>query len=200
MSNCLWLYGLLPTRVLCPWDSLGKDTGVGCHALPQRIFPIQGSSPCLIISPELAVGFFTTSASWEAPWASLVAQTVKNLPAMQKTWVRSLGWEDPLEKGVTTNSSILAWRIPWTEEPGELYCLGFPGSPDGRELASNVGAPGLIPGLGRSPREGNGKPLQYSCLGNSMDRGVWWATVQGSGHDWMTNTFTFTFHACLSRS
>ena len=46
--------------------------------------------------------------------ASLVAQLVKNLPAMQETWVQSLGWEDPLEKGRSTHSSILAWRIPWT--------------------------------------------------------------------------------------
>ena len=47
-------------------------------------------------------------------WASLVAQLVKNPPAMQGTWVRSLGWEDPLEKGKATHSSILAWRSPWT--------------------------------------------------------------------------------------
>ena len=47
-------------------------------------------------------------------WASLVAELVKNPPAMQETWVRSLGWEDPLEKGKATHSSILAWRIPWT--------------------------------------------------------------------------------------
>ena len=47
-------------------------------------------------------------------WASLVTQLVKNPPAMQKTWVRSLGWEDPLEKGNATHSSIPAWRIPWT--------------------------------------------------------------------------------------
>ena len=47
-------------------------------------------------------------------WASLVAQLVKNLPAMWETWVRSLGWEDALEKGKTNRSSILAWRIPWT--------------------------------------------------------------------------------------
>ena len=47
-------------------------------------------------------------------WASLVAQLVKNLPAMWETWVQSLGWEDPLEKGKATHSSILAWRIPWT--------------------------------------------------------------------------------------
>ena len=48
-------------------------------------------------------------------WASLVAQLVKNLPAVQETWIQSLGWEDPLEKRKATHSSILAWRIPWTE-------------------------------------------------------------------------------------
>ena len=47
-------------------------------------------------------------------WASLVAQLVKDPPAMQETWVQSLGWEDPLEKGKAIHSSILAWRIPWT--------------------------------------------------------------------------------------
>ena len=52
------------------------------------------------------------------------AQTVKNLPAIQETWVRSLGWEDPLEKGRATHSSILAWRIPWTEEPGGPLSTG----------------------------------------------------------------------------
>ena len=51
---------------------------------------------------------------------SLVAQMVKNLPAMQETWVRSLGWENPLEKGMATQSSIFAQRILWTEEPGKL--------------------------------------------------------------------------------
>ena len=49
---------------------------------------------------------------------------VKNLPAVQETWVRSLCWEDPLEKGMATLSSILAWRIPWTEEPGGLQSMG----------------------------------------------------------------------------
>ena len=57
-------------------------------------------------------------------WVSLVAQTVKNPPAMQETWVQSLGQEDPLEKGMPTHSSILAWRIPWTEEAGRLYNSG----------------------------------------------------------------------------
>ena len=50
-----------------------------------------------------------------------MAQTVKNLPGAQETWVRSLGQEDPLEKEMATHSNILAWRIPWTEEPGGLY-------------------------------------------------------------------------------
>ena len=46
-------------------------------------------------------------------WASFVAQVVKNLPAMKEAWVRSLGWEDPLEEGMATHSSVLAWRVPW---------------------------------------------------------------------------------------
>ena len=56
--------------------------------------------------------------------ASPVAQRLKRLPAMRETWVRSLGWEDPLEKEMATHSSILAWRIPWTEEPGGLQSSG----------------------------------------------------------------------------
>ena len=59
-------------------------------------------------------------------WASLVAQMVKNLPAMRETWVRALGWKDPLEEGMVTHSSTLAWRIPWTEEPGGLQSVGLP--------------------------------------------------------------------------
>ena len=55
--------------------------------------------------------------------ASLVAQMVKNLPAVQETWVQSLGWEDLLKEGMATHSSILVWRIPWTEEPGGLQSM-----------------------------------------------------------------------------
>jgi len=50
---------------------------------------------------------------------------VKNLPAIQEIWIRSLGWEDPLEKGMATHSNILTWRIPWTEEPGWLQSMGL---------------------------------------------------------------------------
>ena len=157
------------------------------------------------------------------------------------------GSEDPLEKKMATYSSILAWRIPWTEEPGRLpsigslrvehdwsdfictyhkninnmyvdyiqlnidimsvfrqeerrgriltfmnvnrvghyiwsiICLisGFPGGSDGEESTCNIGNLGLIPASGRSSGEGNGYPLQYSCLENPMDRRAWWATVPG---------------------
>ena len=58
-------------------------------------------------------------------WASVVAQTVKNPPAMQETWVSSLGWEDPLKEVMATHFSILAWRIPWTEESGSLQSMGL---------------------------------------------------------------------------
>ena len=62
--------------------------------------------------------------------------------------------------------------------------MGFPDDPDGKEFACNTGYPGLIPGLGRSPRDGNGNPLQYSCLENPMDRGAWQATVHGVTKSW----------------
>ena len=68
------------------------------------------------------VGFRKFQLSWNHQlylhWTSLVAQLVNNLPAMRETWIRSLGWEDPLEKGKSTHSSILAWRIPWTTVHG----------------------------------------------------------------------------------
>ena len=128
-------------------------------------------------------------------WPSSIAQTVKNPPTVQETWVQSLGWEDTLEKEMATHSSILAWRIPWTEEPGGLQFTGSqrvghdwatfsslqdkPGGSDGKRICQWCGRPGSIPGLGRYPGEGNGYPLQYSCVENSMNTGTWWATVYG---------------------
>ena len=61
----------------------------------------------------------------------------------------------------------------------KMTSLGFPGGSDSKESACNAGDPGLIPELGRSPREENGNSLQYSCLENSMDRGAWWAIIHG---------------------
>ena len=64
------------------------------------------------------------STHLQTPWASLVAQMLEHLPAMQETWVQSLGREDPLEKEMATHSGILAWKIPWMEEPGGLQFMG----------------------------------------------------------------------------
>ena len=78
-----------------------------------------------LLKGRLKAGFWVIFQSiFHLYWASLVAQLVKNLPAMQETWVQSLGWGAPLEKKMATCSSILAWRSPWTEEPGGLQSTG----------------------------------------------------------------------------
>ena len=103
---------------------------MGCHALLQGIFPIQGLKPRLFHLLHWRAGslpleppgkpeslFLSLTPLRDTLWTSVfldfpVAQLVKNLPAMWETWVRSLSWEDPLEEGMATHSSILAWRIP----------------------------------------------------------------------------------------
>ena len=70
--------------------------------------------------------------------------------------------------------------------------MGFPGGSDGKAFASNEGDQGSIPWLGRSPGDGNGNPLQYSCLENSMDRGAWWASPWGRKGQTRLSDFTFT--------
>ena len=70
-------------------------------------------------SPGEGIGY-----PFQYSWASLVAQIIKNLPAVQETWVQSLGWEDPLEEGMATHPSVLAWRIPLTEGLGALQSIG----------------------------------------------------------------------------
>ena len=84
-----------------PNSSAGKESA--CNAGDP------GSIPGLGKSPGEGIGY-----PLQYSWASLVAQLVMNLPEMQETWVQSLGWEDPLEKGKATHSNVLAWRIPWT--------------------------------------------------------------------------------------
>ena len=95
-----------------PSSSVGKESSC--------IAEDPGSIPGLGRSPGERIGY-----PLQYSWASLVTQMVKNLPAIQKTWVRSLGWEDPLEEMMATHSSVLAWRIPWTEEPGGLQSTGL---------------------------------------------------------------------------
>ena len=95
-----------------PGSSAGKEST--CNVGDPVLIPGSGRSP------GKGLGYLLQDS-----WASLVAQMVKNLPAMQEAWVRSLDWEDPLEEGMATHSSILTWRIPWTEEPGGLQSMGL---------------------------------------------------------------------------
>ena len=90
---------------------------------------------------------------------------------MWETQVLSLGWEDLLEEGMATHSSILAGKIPWTEEPGGLQSMGSRGSHTTEQLHFHFS----LSCIG----EGNGNPLQSSCLENLMDRGAGWAAVHG---------------------
>ena len=113
------------------------------------------------------------------PWASLIAQLIKNLPAMQETLVQFLGQEDLLEKGQATHSSI----------------LGLPCGSAGKECSCNVEDLGLIPGLGRSPGEGKVYTLQYPGLENSMV-----CIVHGVAESDTTEQLSLTFklHPLLS--
>ena len=135
MSDSVRPHRRQPTRPPRPWDSPGKNTGVGCHFLLQCM-KVKSESEVAESCPTLSNpmdcsppgssihGIFQArvlewgAIAFSSIGASLVAQVVKNLPAMQETWVRSLRWEDPLEKGMAIHSSIFAWRTPWTEEPG----------------------------------------------------------------------------------
>ena len=108
-------------------------------------------------------------------------QRLKRLLAMWETWVLSLGREDPLEKEMATHSSILAWRVPRTEETGTLQFTGL----QSQTRLSNFTF---------IHREGNGNPLQYSWLENPMDGEAWWAAVHGVAKSWTRlSDFTFTF-------
>ena len=94
-----------------PGSSTGKESA--CNAADPSLIPGSGRSP------GEGIGYLLQYSS-----ASLMAQMVKNQPATWEAWVQTLGWEDPLEEGKAPHSSILAWRIPWTEEPGGLQSVG----------------------------------------------------------------------------
>ena len=100
-----------------------------------------------------------------------MAQMVKFLPAMRETQVQSLGWEDPLEKEMTTLSNTLTWKIPWSEEPGRQQSMGSLRVSTTEQLHFHFSL--LCIG------EGNGNPLQCFCLENPRDRVAWWAAVYG---------------------
>ena len=158
-------------RVEHDWSNIAR-----MHACKETVWRLVLCSPfsnchCIIIDtadtlPSFLRYFFTNFMlplpSFCLPatkhayfWASLVAQTLKNLPAMWETQDRFQGWKDS------------------------------------KESACNVGDPGSIPGLERSPGDGNGYPLQYSCLENSVDREAWQATIHGVTKSW---TWLRNFH------
>ena len=128
---CLWSY-------LCLWFMLfyapGRNVNWEDHLVnPRAIFGFWVHWVCISNVPSvktqscLWAGIILTHILWFSiviDRASLIAQSVKNVPAMQETWVRFLGREEPLEKEMATHSSILAWKIPWTEEPGGLQYMG----------------------------------------------------------------------------
>ena len=108
-------------RARC-WESLNVRCPVLTTFLEQRLFYLLQMSARMIPSP--IPEFLAFSLSFFLNFLfEVVAQTVKNLPAMLEIWVRSLGRADSLEKGMAIHSSILAWRIPWTEEPGRLQFI-----------------------------------------------------------------------------
>ena len=90
-----------------------------------------------------------------------------------------LGKDRGNKKKVTKASSLRLSHLGFAHKDKRHILMCFSGGSDGKEYACSAGDPGLIPGSGRSPGEGNGKPLQCSCLENSMDTGAWWATVHG---------------------
>ena len=125
LSDSLWPHGLQS-----PWNSPDQNTGVGSLSLLQGIFPTPGWNlglpHCRHILYQLSHNVFLSWIStgqgnmgkaniYHFSQASLVAQMVKNLPAVHETWVWALNWEDPLEKGMAAQSCNLAWRIPWSD-------------------------------------------------------------------------------------
>ena len=136
--------------------------------------------------------------------ASLAAQMVKCLPAVQEIRIQSLGQEDSLEKEMATHSSPLAWKIPWTEKPGRLQSMGS--QRVGHDWATSLSLSrnrGSIPGPGRSPGRGHSNPLQSSCLENPRDRGarqatVHWVTKSQKWREWF-NTHTTCQALCKAQ-
>ena len=135
LLSCVWLlwpHRLWPAGLLCPWDSPGKNTVMGCHFLLHRIFPDPGVK---LVSPELQVDSLLTEPPGEPAFKSYL-------------------------------QPILVSGFPWWLSSKE-------------STTCNAGGASSTPGSGRSPGKGNGNPLQYSCLGNPMERGAWWAVVHG---------------------
>ena len=135
-ENCLFIFYILFGKQNMTHNNIKEKYNPGMHVLWHWLSEqhLNTATCCSSVCLAACGTGLTPTEEWimhqineavnSSRETSLVAQTVKNLPAMPVTQVRSLGWEDPLEKGMATHSSILAWRIPWTEEPGGLQSMG----------------------------------------------------------------------------
>ena len=131
----------------------------------------------LVLPPGVKPGPPAESSPLNHPWSPWLVQTTEIcLTVLKARSLRSKWWK--------------GWCLLRAEREGSVPGLScwlvhnFTSGSDGKESASNAGDPGLIPGLGRSPGEGNGNPFQYSCLVNPMDREAWWAIVHGVTVSW----------------
>ena len=181
MFGCVQLFVTLQTvppalQFLCPWNFPSKNTGVGGHFLFQGIFPPQGLNPRLLRLLHWQGNFFFYC------WRHLrsIEQHLSNKGNLKKIIILHFS---PLQQ-LTKLQHLQKWqRIP----PSEVYLnsnsilkKGLPRGLSGKESTCQCRRRGFDPWMrGRSPGEGNGNPLQYSCLGNHMDRRAWQDTVHG---------------------
>ena len=158
------------------------------HTLTQQLIKHYiGLIDALYSKKDVEVGMGPLVLSHSVPFRSCWPDEVMQWPFKGQLW-----WQ--LRDDTLQGWSAILWDTPWVASSGHWYtpCTnGFPGGSVGKESACSSGDVGLIPGSGRSPGEGNGNPLHYSCLGNPMDRRIWWATVHGVtriGLDLMTKS------------
>ena len=155
-----------PTRLSCPWDSPGKNTGVGCHFLLQ----------CMKVKSESEVTQSCPTLNDPMDY-SLPGSSVHGIfQARVLAWIAvafSNNWH------MTLHNFKVYIVLIWYNYILQNDYKDFPGGSVVKNTPANAVDTGSVPGSERSPEEGNGNPLQYSCLGNPMDRGAWWATVHG---------------------
>ena len=189
MSNSLRSHGLWPIMLLCLWDFPGKNTGVGYHSLLQGIFlrdrtwvsRIAGKILCCLSHHGSLLDFY----SWVQIKSVLTHPSPSTIPCFFSRLFTQSDFFFLSFNLLNTNQGLPWWS---SGQESSLQCRGqrfdswwgFPGGWDSKESACNSGDLGSTPGSGRSPGEGNGNRLPYSCLGNPMDREAWRATVHGT--------------------
>ena len=152
MSDSWRPHGLQLARLLCPWNSPGKNTGVSSYSLLQGIFLTQGLNPGL-------------------PHCMQILYSLSHQGSPKNTGIG--------------RHSLLQGIFPTKRwNPGLPHRKQILGDSNGKESACSAGDQGSIPGLGRSPGEGNGYPFQFSCLENSLDREAWRVIVHGVAKSW----------------